>query len=172
MIPVVLVVGPSGVGKTTFLEKLLPRLKERGLRAAYLKHFHGDFSLDQPGKDTWRLARAGADAVALSTPQKFALIRRLEGELSLEEIVEGLRDYDLVLAEGYKGAPYPKLQVFRRGFPAKLLAPPGYLIGAVADSPLDLDVPTFAFTDIEGVAGLLLDYCRQCRGKGAGKETV
>ena len=81
MIPVVLVVGPSGVGKTTFLEKLLPRLKERGLRAAYLKHFHGDFSLDQPGKDTWRLARAGADAVALSTPQKFALIRRLEGEL-------------------------------------------------------------------------------------------
>jgi len=171
MVPVVLVVGPSGVGKTTLLEKLLPALKERGLRVAYIKHIHGEFSLDQPGKDTWRLARAGADAVVISSPRKFALVRRVQEELPLEEILKTFGDYDLVLVEGYKKAAYPKLQVFRRGFPAELLAPPGYLIGAVSDYPLDLAFPLFAFTDVEGVAELLADHGRRCREKKGRRET-
>lgn len=156
MIPVISVIGPSGVGKTTLLEGLLPLLKKRGLLVAVVKHHGGDFDIDQPGKDTWRLARAGATTVALSSPVKFAVIRRVEKELTLEEILPTLGGPDLVITEGYKGADYPKIQVFRTGFPLKLLVPVEQLVAAVADFPLQLPVPTFSFSDREGLANLLL----------------
>ena len=158
MIPVVLVVGQSGVGKTTFLEGLLPILKRRGLRVAYVKHHRGEFEIDEPGKDTHRLARAGADSEVISAPAKFALIRRVEKELPLGELLPLLGDVDLVLAEGYKGAAYPKIQVCRRGFSPEIFAPPGRLLALIADFPLKVSVPHFGFADGEKLADLLLEY--------------
>jgi len=158
MIPLVLVVGPSGVGKTTLLEGLLPILKQRGLKVAYLKHHRGEFEIDEPGKDTHRLARAGADTVAISAPSKFALIRRVKEELTLSQMLPFLGAPDLVIAEGYKGANYPKIQVCRRGFSPVLLAPPGYLLAVVSDFPLKVLVPFFGFDEGEGLADLLVEF--------------
>lgn len=158
MIPLVLIVGPSGVGKTTLLEGLLPILKQRGLRLAYLKHHRGEFEIDEPGKDTYRLARVGADTVAISAPSKFALIRRVERELNLPQILPFLGAPHLVIAEGYKGAAYPKIQVCRRGFSPEPLAPPGYLLAFVSDFPLKVEVPLFNFAQGEELADLVVKF--------------
>ncbi len=160
MIPVVSFIGPPGVGKTTLLEGLLPLLKSRGLRIAVIKHHHQDFEVDRPGKDTWRFAQAGAAAVAISAPGKFALVRHLDRELTLEEIVPALGRLDLIITEGYKGAGHPKIQVFRTGFSKELLAPLEKLVAVVSDLPLDLPVPTFMLEDRLTLADFLVKYAK------------
>jgi molybdopterin-guanine dinucleotide biosynthesis protein B len=160
MIPVISFIGHSGVGKTTLLEGLLPILKDRGLQVAVIKHHHQEFEIDRPGKDTWRFAQAGAAAVAISAPNKYALVRRLERELTLEEIVSTLGQPDLIITEGYKGADYPKIQVSRTGYAEKLLAPVNMLLAVVADYPLDLPVPVFRFDDLVGIVDFLVKYVK------------
>ena len=86
-VPVLSIIGKSGVGKTTILEKLIPELKSRGLKIATIKHHaHPGFDIDQPGKDTWRHAQAGSDLVIIAAPDKIATIQKLEQEKSLDEI--------------------------------------------------------------------------------------
>ncbi|MEW5899593.1 MAG: molybdopterin-guanine dinucleotide biosynthesis protein B, partial [Bacillota bacterium] len=96
--PLICIVGHSNTGKTTFLEKLIAEFKRRGYRVGAVKHYHGEFEIDRPGKDSWRFARAGADAVCVSAPDKVALIKKIERELSLDEIISLLNDVDIVLA--------------------------------------------------------------------------
>ena len=86
MVPVVSFVGRSNSGKTTLLEKVIRALKLRGYRVAVIKHSHHDFDLDQTGKDTWRFAQAGSDAVVISSPQKLALIKKTDHDANLEEL--------------------------------------------------------------------------------------
>ncbi|MGB9826747.1 MAG: molybdopterin-guanine dinucleotide biosynthesis protein B, partial [Desulfofundulus sp.] len=105
--PGICIVGTSNAGKTTFLEKLIAEFERRGYRVGTIKHHHGDFEIDKPGKDTWRHARAGARAVCISAPRKIAVVRRVEEELSLEQILPLLGPVDIVLAEGYKKADWP-----------------------------------------------------------------
>ena len=77
-IPVISVVGAgSNSGKTTLLEKIIREAKARGWRVATIKHDVHNFEMDQPGKDTWRFAQAGADIVAISSPQKFAFLENV-----------------------------------------------------------------------------------------------
>lgn len=164
MIPMISFIGPSGVGKTTLLEKLLPLLRGKGLRTAVIKHHHRDFEIDKPGKDSWRFAQAGAAAVAISGPKKFALVRPLEGELALKEIVGSLGEIDLVITEGYKKERYPKIQLFRRGFPSMLLAPSREIIATVSDFPLgpaDPGVPNFPFEGLMNLADFLVAFAGQ-----------
>ncbi len=114
--PVVLsVVGPSNSGKTTLLTNLIPELKRRGHRVAVAKHSMGDLDLDQPGKDSWRLAGAGSDAVVVSGPQRVALVKKVERDPTLEEVLTLLGDsYDVVLIEGFKRSKIPKIEVHRK----------------------------------------------------------
>ena len=86
MIPIVSIVGKSDAGKTTLLEKLIPELKRRGYRVATIKHDAHQFEIDHPGKDSYRHFHAGADWTIIGSPAKLALVRRLERELSLDEI--------------------------------------------------------------------------------------
>lgn len=164
MPPIVSVVGRSDSGKTTFLEKLIPRLKARGLRLAVVKHDRHGFEMDRPGKDTWRLREAGADAVMISAPNQMALIRaRLEHELSLDELaalVEGA--VDLVLTEGYKAGDKPKIEVSRLAVSdGELLCTQEELLAIVADRPIAMDIPQFDLEDADGVAALLTDYLKR-----------
>jgi len=94
--PVISVVGKSGVGKTTVLEKVIREIKRRGHKVGTVKHDTHGFDVDKPGKDSWRHARAGSDAVVISGPRKMALIRQLEGEMSLDDIVKLMGDGALV----------------------------------------------------------------------------
>jgi molybdopterin-guanine dinucleotide biosynthesis protein B len=164
MPPIVSVVGRSDSGKTTFLEKLIPALKARGLRVAVVKHDSHGFEMDRPGKDTWRLRQAGADAVMISAPNQMALIRSgLEREASLDELATLVGDsVDLVLTEGYKAGNKPKVEVSRRVISdGELLCSKEELLAVVADGPRPVDVPLFGLEDASGVADLLVEYVRR-----------
>ncbi|HIP95941.1 MAG TPA: molybdopterin-guanine dinucleotide biosynthesis protein B [Anaerolineae bacterium] len=155
MIPVVCIVGESGVGKTTFLEKLIAELKRRGYRVGTIKHHIHDFEVDRPGKDSWRHARAGSDVVVIASPYKLSLIERLEREPTLDEVAARITGVDIILAEGYKHSDKPKIEVFRREMGGALLSTPDELVALVTDQPVDLNVPQFDPDDAVGAASLL-----------------
>jgi molybdopterin-guanine dinucleotide biosynthesis protein B len=155
VIPIVSIIGKSGVGKTTLLEKLVAELKRRGYRVATVKHDVHDFDIDQPGKDSWRLAQAGSDSIVIASPKKLALIKRLDRELALSEIVAFLTDVDIIITEGYKRGDAPKIEVSRRERGGELLCTPDELLAIVSDQPFELDVPQFSLDDTVGIVDLL-----------------
>ena len=116
MKPVISVVGHSNSGKTTFIENMIPVLKKRGYRVGTVKHTSCRFEIDYPGKDTWRMCQAGAELVAIASSEKLAVIRKLSEEKRLDEIINWLSpDVDLMLVEGYKNQPGPKIEVTGSG---------------------------------------------------------
>ncbi len=138
------------------LEKLIAELKRRGYRVATIKHHsHGDFNFDLPGKDTWRHAQAGADQVVIASPTRLAHVRRLEHELSLDEIAASITGVDLILTEGFKRSDKPKIEVSRRARSNDLICRPEELIAIVADQPFDVGVPQFGLDDVAGLVNSL-----------------
>ncbi len=155
-IPIICFVGKSDSGKTTFLEKVIAELKGRGYRIGVVKHDAHASEPDRPGKDTWRLRRAGASRVMLSSARYLALVGEVEEELDLEEIAgRYLSDVEIVLAEGYKRSAYPKVEVCRAERSRELLCSPEELLAVVSDLRFDLPCPQFDLDDARGVADLL-----------------
>jgi molybdopterin-guanine dinucleotide biosynthesis adapter protein len=108
------IVGWSGSGKTTLLVSVLPRLRGAGLTVSTIKHAHHGFDMDQPGKDSHRHRLAGAHEVLIASPRRWALLHEEEGaESSLAELLDRMAPVDLVLVEGFRSHPYPKLEVWR-----------------------------------------------------------
>ena len=166
--PIVPFVGKSGSGKTTLLEKLIPVLVARGLRVGLVKHDVHGFELDQPGKDTHRLRQAGAVRVAISSPQQFALIGRVEEELPLAALAERyLSDVDIVLAEGYKRSKLPKVEICRAERSRELLCTADELLAVVSDLRFELPCPQFGLDDVAGVANLLEGHLRDSAAAAA-----
>ncbi|MFQ6672911.1 MAG: molybdopterin-guanine dinucleotide biosynthesis protein B, partial [Candidatus Tectimicrobiota bacterium] len=158
MIPIVSIVGKSDTGKTTLIERLIPALKARGWRVGTIKHDAHSFEIDHEGKDTWRHQQAGADAVCISSPEKLALIRRVEAEYDLDRLEsEVLRDgLDLILTEGYRQADKPKVEVVRSAESTEpLCAGDPTLIAVASDLALEMGVPHFHIDDAEGLAAFL-----------------
>jgi molybdopterin-guanine dinucleotide biosynthesis protein B len=157
MIPIVSIVGKSDIGKTTLIEKLLPELTGRGYRIATVKHDVHGFEVDREGKDSWRHKKAGAHTVIISSPQKVALIRDVEKDLSLEEIREKLvEDVDLILSEGYKKDIQPKIEVFRKGKYKELLCTDkDNLVAIASDQTFDVGVPCIALDNVKGLADFI-----------------
>ena len=111
-VPVISFIGYSGSGKTVLLERVVRELKARGYRVAVIKHSHHNFAIDQPGKDSWRLAQAGSDAVIIAAPNKVALIESVDIEPTLSQILSLVIDkVDIVLTEGYKSSNTAKILV-------------------------------------------------------------
>lgn len=151
---IVAVVGRSGSGKTTLIERLIPELRRRGKRVGAVKHTHHAFDFDPQGKDSWRLYHAGAQVVAFSSSAQLAVMRRLDTEIALEEVIARyLGDVDFVLVEGYKELPLPKIEVVRPG--ADLLCREDQLLAVVGDDRAGLRIPAFSPDDVEGLVGLL-----------------
>lgn len=151
--PVISIVGASGSGKTTLLEALVPELRGRGYAVAVIKHHpHPGLETDQRGKDTWRLRMAGADRVLLVSPNQIVQWKRVDAEPSLQQVLDEVREVDLVLTEGFKLESTPKIEVNRRDHYPTLLSPPEELIAVVSDQAFDVDVPQFALHDISHLA--------------------
>jgi len=153
---VVSIVGRSKAGKTTLLEGIVAELKGRGYRVATVKHGVHSFEMDKEGKDSWRLAQAGSDAVVISSPQKLAVIKRQDHDATIEEIL-GLigDDFDIVLTEGFKRDRAPKIEVHRKGLEGGLICSPEELLAIVTDEPLQAGVLRFSPQDVEAIADII-----------------
>lgn len=154
--PVICIVGRSGTGKTTLLEKLIPELKRRGYRVAVVKHTDKEVEWDTPGKDSWRMAQAGSDSVLLCAGTRVMTTTRMNRLPDLEEVISYLvGDFDLVLVEGFHRTSLPRIEVHRRELCQPLTSDGVGLIAVVTDEQLDVDVPQLAWNDVEGVAELV-----------------
>lgn len=147
--------GWSGAGKTTLITALIPLFNARGLSVSSLKHAHHDVMLDKPGKDSFRHAQAGAQEVILTTNSGFALFSRHVAPLAT--LLARLTPVDLVLVEGFKAEPIPRLAVFR---PTLGKAPPWpdpHLLAVAADAPLaDCPVPVLPLNDPPQIVDFLI----------------
>jgi molybdopterin-guanine dinucleotide biosynthesis protein B len=162
--------GWSGCGKTTLIVSLIPRLQTHGLTVSTLKHAHHSADLDTPGKDTYRHREAGAREVLLCSGRRWALLHELrdEPEPQLPQLLVHLQPVDLVLTEGWKTDPYPKLEVWRAVADDK---PPRFpsdsTVIAIASDPL-LDpvpygrptLPAFRLDDFDGITAFVVDFVR------------
>lgn len=163
-VPVVSVVAKSGTGKTTLLEKLIGNLKQRGYRVGAVKHDAHRFDIDREGKDSWRLTRAGADTMVISSPAKLAMVKQYAAEMEPgpADIVEAyFGDVDIVLTEGFKKNSFPKIEVHRKERSDSLLCrgevDDPTLLAVASDEALDIDVPVFNINDPEGICDFIED---------------
>lgn len=162
MPPVIInfIAAQSGTGKTTLLEKLLPEFTARGLKVAALKGAIHHYNLDIPGKDTWRFAQAGADVVGMTTPEKYILISGAPGYSGgTAAAVARLQDFDLILIEGGKKSPYPKIEVVRNTVNPSPLLPDGVIavVTDVVGMHLPQSLPLFSLDDPAALAGFIRD---------------
>ena len=156
MLPTVSIVGKSGAGKTELIERLIAEFKRRGYRVATVKHSPGGMEMDKPGKDSWKFAEAGSDAVVASSPDKLVLLRSTDHDSRVDEILHVIGgDFDLVLVEGFKKGKAPKIEVHRKELGDDLLCPAKVLSAIVTDEPLDIDVPQFSPSDSQAIADFI-----------------
>ena len=139
--------GWSGAGKTTLLRRLIPALAGQGLRVSTLKHAHHAFDIDQPGKDSWEHRQAGATEVLIGSASRWALMHELRGarEPGLPELLRRLSPVDLVLVEGFKRGPHPKIEVHREANGKPFLHPEdGTVVAIATDAPARIPDPARA----------------------------
>lgn len=156
-IPIVSIVGKSNAGKTTLLEKLIPELVKRGYRVATIKHNMHGFDIDHEGKDSWRHKKAGANTTIVSSPHQLALFQDVDHNHSLDEIRDKyIKNADIILTEGYKGTPFPKIEVFRSTLNREpLCKKEDNLLAVAADTKLDAGVPCFDINDTGSIVDLI-----------------
>lgn len=153
------VVGWKNAGKTGLMERLVADITGRGFTVSTVKHAHHSFEVDQAGRDSHRHRVAGASEVLLASRNRVALMRELRGapEPPLAELLGQLAPVDLVLIEGYKREPHPKVEAHRAEPGNPLIAPEDATVRAVAsDAPLTLDRPVFNLDDTVAIADFIL----------------
>lgn len=157
MIPIVSIVGKSNSGKTTLIEKMIPELNRRGWRVATIKHNMHGFEIDHEGKDSWRHKKAGATVTVIASPRQVALIEDTNRDFEIGDLSERyIRDVDIVLVEGYKGNPYPKVEVYRSELKRELLSSEkDNLIAVASDVPLQLNIPVINIDDFHKLVDLI-----------------
>ena len=158
--------GWSGSGKTTLLTALVPKFAARGLTVSTIKHAHHDFDVDRPGKDSWRHRQAGAQEVMVASSRRWALMHELRTrpEPALEELIKRMSPVDLLLVEGFKSHPHPKIEVYRRSVGKPFLHPEdAHIIAIASDEPLDVPLPQLPLSDATAIANFILqqDVSRQ-----------
>lgn len=158
----------SGTGKTTLLVELLPLLKAHGLRIAMIKHAHHKFDVDKPGKDSYELRKAGASPMLISSSRRIVLM--IDKDEETEPELQDLLDYinpdkvDLVLVEGFKQWPFPKIELHRPALGKALIFPEDHNIIAIAhDAELEQtpEIPVMDINNPEQIAEFVLNYTKQ-----------
>lgn len=151
--------GWSGAGKTTLLTRVLPLLISRGLRVSTIKHAHHKFDVDTPGKDSYAHREAGATEVLVASGRRFALMHELrdEPEWPLRDLLQKITPVDLVIVEGFKADPHPKIEVHRVANGKPFLHEQDRAIVAVAtDGQPAATIPVLDINDIPAIADMML----------------
>jgi len=151
--------GWSGSGKTTLLAALIPELVGRGITVSTIKHAHHEFDIDQPGKDSWRHRQAGAREVMVASSRRFALMHELrdEPEPSLAELAARMAPVDLLLVEGFKREPHPKLEVHRPSVGKPFLYPDDpHIVAIASDRPLTVPLTVLPLADVAAIADFII----------------
>lgn len=154
----------SGTGKTTLLEKLIPLLTAQNIRIGMVKHAHHAFDIDKPGKDSYRLRKAGAGQILIASSQRTALMTEntTPQEPRLDELISrlDLDNTDLVLVEGFKHVPFPKIELHRKALGKKLLHPEDPDIIAVASDHLTdcNELPSLDINDTTAIAAFIIAW--------------
>ena len=153
--------GYSGSGKTTLIEKLIPLFTAQGLKVSLIKHAHHTFDVDQAGKDSYRHRHAGCTEVLVTSSRRWVLMHELRGasEPDLNQQIMHLSPCDLLLVEGFKHDPIPKIEVYRALVGESLLHPHDTNIVAVAsDAPLDTQLPQLDLNQPPQIAAFMLKH--------------
>ena len=153
--------GFSGSGKTTLIERLIPCFVMEGISVSLIKHAHHGFDLDQSGKDSYRLREAGAGEVFLVSNQRWVLMHELRGaaEPTLEEQLAHMSPCDLVLVEGFKYTPIPKIEIHRSANNKPLIYPEHPNVVALAsDVSIDSTLPCFHLDDTDAIATFIMRH--------------
>jgi len=155
--------GWSGSGKTTLMMRLLPELIGRGLTVSTMKHAHHNFDIDQPGKDSYVHRSAGATEVVVSSANRWALMHENRGgaEPSAVELMRHMTPVDLLIIEGFKREPHPKLEVYRQANGKPLIHPEDpHIVAVASDMALpDVKLPVLPLDDIQAIADFVLRHC-------------
>jgi molybdopterin-guanine dinucleotide biosynthesis adapter protein len=180
--PIVGIAGWKKSGKTTLAVRLVEEFTKRGLRVATIKHAHHDFQIDNSDTDSARHRRAGAKETAIVSGKRWAIVHDLENEPEpdFEEVVSWLSPADLIIVEGYKSAPIPKIEARRTASMTKLpLADDDPMVFAIAaDHDVDESrLPVFTLDDVTGLADLIaqrlgLDKARPAETGGTDPANV
>jgi molybdopterin-guanine dinucleotide biosynthesis protein B len=157
---VIQIVGYKNSGKTTLISRLVRALTAKGFHVGTIKHDAHDFDIDYPGKDTWQHREAGAETVAITSTKKTAMIeQRL---IPPADLLKRMEHVDLVLIEGFKSEPYPKIVIIKEEENTKLLEMSENVIGAASWIPLkNMGVPVWHIDQTEGLLHFLLDQIKK-----------
>jgi molybdopterin-guanine dinucleotide biosynthesis protein B len=159
------IAGWSGSGKTHLLARVIPALVGRGLRVSTLKHAHHRFDIDHPGKDSHTHREAGATEVLISSSHRYALLHELrdEAEPTLPDLLAKLSSVDLVLVEGFKHDPIPKLEIHRPSVGKPPLWPEDdWILTVASDTALpECDRPVIALDDTDAIVERILETARE-----------
>lgn len=158
-----LVIGVSGIknsGKTTLMVKLVAALTQQGLRVATIKHDAHAFQADTPGRDSYRHKQAGAFASAVFDQEKFQLVK--DGQQTIDGLLSLMQEADLVLLEGAKLSPYPKIEIVRKGVSDNIVTDPGLLLLVATDTDLVIPgVPSLDINDVQGMVKIIMGLLQQ-----------
>ena len=155
--------GWSGSGKTTLIEKLMPIFVKRGLRVSLVKHAHHTFDVDHPGKDSFRHRHAGATEVLVTSSRRWVLMHELRGaqEPAFDEQVKHLSPCDLLIVEGFKFAPIPKLEVWRAETGEALLHPNDpHIVAVASDTQVSTRLPLLDLNAHEAISAFILGHLK------------
>jgi molybdopterin-guanine dinucleotide biosynthesis adapter protein len=158
--PIIGIAGWKKSGKTTLVARLIEEFTRRGLAVASVKHAHHAFQIDDADTDSARHRRAGATQVAIVSARRWAIVTELQDapEPPLADVVARLSPCDLILVEGYKSAPIPKIETRRSAalHKAPLAGAAPLVVAIAADHPIEgARVPAFALDDIAGIADFI-----------------
>ncbi|EMW0564777.1 bifunctional molybdopterin-guanine dinucleotide biosynthesis adaptor protein MobB/molybdopterin molybdotransferase MoeA [Vibrio parahaemolyticus] len=167
-IPILGFAAYSGTGKTTLLEALLPKLTEAGLRIGMLKHAHHNFDVDKPGKDSYRLRKAGTSQMLIASRNRYALMTETpEAEAEFEYLLTRFDEdkLDVVLVEGCKNIAFPKIELHREEVGKPWLYPHDDNIIAIASDSAELDseLPQMNINDLDAIAQFVLQYVQDAK---------
>jgi molybdopterin-guanine dinucleotide biosynthesis protein B len=155
--------GWSGSGKTTLMMRLLPELIGRGITVSTMKHAHHNFDIDQPGKDSYVHRSAGATEVVVASVNRWALMHENRGapEPSAVELIQHMTPVDLLIIEGFKREPHPKIEVYRQANGKPLIHPDDpHIVAVASDTALpQVALPVLPLDDIGAIADFVLRHC-------------